>query len=420
MVSQFKNTVNKIKPNTLKFFKYFILVGLTFFFIFFLVKSASNCSIGFISGYTASTNLINGANASDFYKGEYFALLVQKICPETIDIYSPNPPTYSLMMMPFAGTSFHTAKALWVILSVIFVFFSYLLIKKEYLEKHEHINLVLPLLIFQPLYANFKMGQNYGFLLLMLVLIWYGWKNDKYLIAGIALALMTCLKVGIIWLWPLLVISRQWKIIGIAGITSCTILISSYPLLGSSSWIAFFDDLYVVSKLPAGSVTAYQSIPSIFRHLFTYDPKWNPYPLIELSFLGNVIPQILALGVIFTSLALSLMSKNIHLKISMITIVSVIISPLSLDYHYPFLLLPMAILYPYVLQPKEKSLLIWFLLAFTLIALPIPYTYERLANGILAIFAYPKLYGGIILLGLVLKLMIQEIKLGYFGNQNNQ
>lgn len=190
-------------------------------------------------------------------------------------------------------------------------------------------------------------------------------------------------------------------------------------MLGSSSWIAFFDDLYVVSKLPAGSVTAYQSIPSIFRHLFTYDPKWNPYPLIELSFLGNVIPQILALGVIFTSLALSLMSKNIHLKISMITIVSVIISPLSLDYHYPFLLLPMAILYPYVRQPKEKNLLIWFLFAFTLIALPIPYTYERLANGILAIFAYPKLYGGIILLGLVLKLMIQEIKLGYFGNQNN-
>ena len=77
-----------------------------------------------------------------------------------------------------------------------------------------------------------------------------------------------------------------------------------------------------------------------------------------------------------------------------------IISPVSLDYHYTILLLPILMLVAWI--RNNPSFLLWILLLIfvALIAVDAPYSSPRISGGGWAILAYPKLYGAIGLLGL--------------------
>jgi len=77
-----------------------------------------------------------------------------------------------------------------------------------------------------------------------------------------------------------------------------------------------------------------------------------------------------------------------------------IISPVSLDYHYTILLLPILMLVAWI--RNNPSFLLWILLLIfvALIAVDTPYSSPRISRGGWAIFAYPKLYGAIGLWGL--------------------
>ena len=101
--------------------KVIILAALLSFFVFYVVYKAPNCSVGFISGYTAAVNLIKGEPVAQFYKSGYFINSVQEICPGTIDIYTPNIPTYSLMMVPLSIFSYSTAKIIWTCINLLFL-----------------------------------------------------------------------------------------------------------------------------------------------------------------------------------------------------------------------------------------------------------------------------------------------------------
>ena len=77
-----------------------------------------------------------------------------------------------------------------------------------------------------------------------------------------------------------------------------------------------------------------------------------------------------------------------------------IISPVSLDYHYTISLLPIFILISWVLKNQSRTVWAALILFIILIAAYIPYTSTKVTDGWLAILAYPKLYGAIGLLGL--------------------
>jgi hypothetical protein len=82
-------------------------------------------------------------------------------------------------------------------------------------------------------------------------------------------------------------------------------------------------------------------------------------------------------------------------------IAGVILSPVSLDYHYTILLLPILLLIAWI--RKNPSILLWILLLIfvVLITADTPYTSSRISGGGWAVFAYPKLYGAIGLWGVI-------------------
>jgi hypothetical protein len=84
----------------------------------------------------------------------------------------------------------------------------------------------------------------------------------------------------------------------------------------------------------------------------------------------------------------------------MFIIGGILISPASLDYHYVLLLLPLVIFINWLRHNPSKPFGVLLIVIYLLIAVYLPYTSEKVTGGFWAIFAYPKLYGAVGLLGL--------------------
>ena len=141
---------------------------------------------------------------------------------------------------------------------------------------------------------------------------------------------------------------------------------------------------------------------SFFRHLFVYDEQWNPGPLVDLPRVGVVLSWIGAIVLLGVSTAVALMRRHADLLFAAFVLLGLVLSPVSLDYHYVMALLSIALL----LSHWQYRMVSWGGLTLTvgaiLIAVDLPYRSAELADGAWALLAYPKLYGALLLWGLAL------------------
>jgi hypothetical protein len=130
--------------------------------------------------------------------------------------------------------------------------------------------------------------------------------------------------------------------------------------------------------------------------------QWNSEPVINLPVLGQILSTLSILIILVVISFKAYQLKKSDLAFGVFVVTGLIISPVSLDYHYTIILLPIFILIKWIL--KNQSRIVWaaLILFIILIAAYIPYTSPKVNNGWLAIFAYPKLYGAIGLTGLFL------------------
>ncbi len=128
--------------------------------------------------------------------------------------------------------------------------------------------------------------------------------------------------------------------------------------------------------------------------------QWNPEPVINLPVLGRVLSTLSIMIVLIIISFKAYQLKKSDLAFGAFVVAGLILSPVSLDYHYTIILLPIFILIKWIL--KNQSRIVWaaLILFIILIAAYIPYTSTKVSDGWLAIFAFPKLYGAIGLTGL--------------------
>jgi hypothetical protein len=159
---------------------------------------------------------------------------------------------------------------------------------------------------------------------------------------------------------------------------------------------------------PERGVTAYQTVSSFFSHLFIYEAHWNPEPLITAGWLGEgliwlVTAILLIVSCVWVGKTVLPHRFTRDLHFAIFTILSVILSPLALDYHYPLLLLPIGVVLAWIIRSwttgNRWSVVIFGLWAMAVFAIgaDLPYRSPRLTVGIWALLAYPKLYGALLL-----------------------
>lgn len=374
---------------------------LAVYFIFFVVTNASRSTNGFLAYYTASKLLAEGEDVSRFYDDDWFSSNVKRFVPEVYEIYNVNMPTTSLIMLPLAKFDYSTARIIWTIFNFIILFVAVLFLIQKFNYKEFWVPLILILFLsYHPLYVNFLLGQAYILIFCLLIVAWYAYVSENEKLLGVAIGLIFILKSTSFIFWLFLLMQRRWRSLVWGFATMLIIIILSLPWIGFDAWQTYAGKIKDFVSNPSLSVSAYQTIHSFFHHLTTFNKEWNPEPLFNLPLLGNLISIFSVLIIATISSLIAFKQNKSKMTFGIFVIAGLIISPVSLDYHYTILLLPILMLVSWIRNNPSILLRILLLIFVALIAADTPYSSPRISGGGLAILAYPKLYGAIGLLGL--------------------
>jgi len=394
-MSFFSNILDKIVVFRLQIL-WVIATALSIYFLHFSFKNASQPSHGFASYYTASNLLIKGESAVEFYNDDWFSSKVEEYVPGVYEIYLVNMPTTALIFLPIANFNYKTAKIIWTIFNLLFLSVVIALIINR--MKYEGIWLPLVLILFlsfQPLYANITFGQVYVFIFCLLILAWFVYESGNEKLLGIILGLVFILKTAGIILLILLALKKKWKSLVWVFVTIVFLFAATLPIFGLDPWFAYFNKVLDYTSSPTLSVTAYQTIHSCFHHFFIFDAQWNPDPLINLPIIGKSLTIVFTILILVITIFSVIKNKKSDLAFGTIMIAGIMLNPASIDYHYMLMLIPILVIINWLIKTPSIGLWILFVISYLLIAASLPYISPKITGGLLAVFAYPKLYGAL-------------------------
>jgi hypothetical protein len=371
---------------------------------------------GFVAYYTASKILIDRSEELEHvYDNAWFrARTDQAGFTQIHDIYNTQPPTMSVMMAPFAWMPPVCARVVWVLFSVV-LWIAGLGVLAKSLGLFEGRSAIDPLLVlsamttgYSPIRDNLRHGQCYTllFFLLCLALLFALRQGPRSAyVAGIPLGLMLVFKTAGVWLWPLLLLSRRWRVLLGAVATALIAVFLASPWIGWSVWRAYFHEVPRLALDPSRYATAYQTLTSLMGHLFVFDSRWSPAPVVNASALSTLL-EILVRGVVLVvSLRVQrLDSRDIGartLSLGMLTSLIVTMAPVAEGYHY-VLVLPALVIAIWDAAGARVGPRSWLVLATITLLLTLPLHYVAapfLQTGWRVVFAYPRVFGAFLLWG---------------------
>ena len=369
-------------------------------------------SDGFAAYYTAA-RLVRAENAGpQLYDDAWFNDQVDHAVPGIQDIYSPNPPSAALLLMPLSRARYETARTIWILLTVVILAVTLALIVRD-LSLRQPIALIFVsvALASQPLEANMRQGQVYVLLLALATLVWTGCRRCRDGRAGFWLGVMLAVKTAGLALPILFIIRRRWRALVWTALGGLAVSGLTLAWSGLDTWNAYLRVLPRLRHAPYLSVTAYQTTASLFRHLFVFDATWNRAPLLNAPEVATVTTLLVSLALLASTSAFVMVSGELDLSFAALFTLSVLLSPLSLDYHFTLLLLPIAIVLGRLQRTGGVSAGVVLGVAVLLVMSDLPYTSSRLSGGAWALLAYPKLVGTLLLWGVTMWLLRQAAAL---------
>ena len=337
----------------------------------------------------------------DWYSAQVFAETKGAVA----DILSPSPPTLPLLLWPIGWFSGPTLNALWAAanLGAVFLAIQLSLAALKQPTPVSGLSFILigaVTMISAPLHEDIARGQIYIFVLLLHAIVFWAVLQDHDALGGIGLGLLLALKLNGLPIWIVLISLRRWRVLKWAVVCTVAVIMISLLVTSMDVW-----RVYVTRTLPGSvtsptvAVTAYQTINGFFQHLFRFDPAWNPSPLFDAPGLAALASIVISIGLVAITW---LRANRLHLSLALgaAAVLSVVLSPLAEQYHFLVLMAPVTVMVAGWSRFNFRAWA-WFALAIALIVLPLPYKSPELASGPLALLAYPRLYGALIVWALL-------------------
>jgi len=363
-------------------------------------EGGMHASPGFSAAYTAARLVASGAETRRLYADDWFAEQLARYEPTVRDNFS-SPPPGALIALPLAGMEYRAARWVWIGGSVAaFTAAAFWLLTSLGLRGAWMPGFVTLMGVCQPLRENLRHAQIYPLLFAIAVCAWRGTATRRAWGGGASLAALLATRFALPFLWLEALLARRFMTLAWGTAALLAIALATLPWSGVAAWTAFARHAADLAARPLSGVTAYQTLPSFARHLFRYDPIVHPRPLLAAPALAALVEFGGAAILLGGGGLIALRRENSDLSFAAFVIVSLVLSPFSLDYHYLLALLPLALLAGRC--ARQGGIGAWALLAvaYFLIAADLPYRSPRLRDGAWALLAYPKLYGALLLWGL--------------------
>ena len=357
----------------------------------FAIFSAGSITHGFVSYYTASRLLVSGELGPDAYDDEWFNAAVKRETATNIrEIFTPNPPTMSLMALPLVGFNAQAARAIWLIASLLaFIISIAALVKYQALRNRDvPIAVVLLMMLSPAVFTNLRIGQGYLLVFALFTAASLSLIKGRDRIAGVCLGMLLALKTSGVALVFLLLARRRWMALSAAAITALALAIAITPFIDADMWWIYPSQVRDYVARPASSVTAYQTTLSLFRRLCVVDPQWNPLPAANCAPIAFVIPTLLigaatALTVFLAATFGASPQRYPETWVAAGATLSVLSLPAVAEPHFVLLAMPLALLQLNVFELAAIA---------ALLIVPLELTAERFTTGWWVLLAYPRLY----------------------------
>lgn len=373
-----------------------------------------NQTHGFAAYYTGAWLLVHG-RIDQLYDPVLFNAAMQLSGIAGIsDIYDANAPILAVLTTPLGWWPPLTARAVWLWFN-LGLLVAVIGCAARLFGKITLVSASLAaaaLLLYGPLNENFRLGQMYlPFLLAALAMLVVNGSCG----AGITLALQLSLKLYYGFFGLVAGFYRpKVALVGVGLVAGVAILL--LPWLTPALWLDYVRLASGFNQRPYVGVTAYQTINGFFSHLFRYDAEWNPAPIANLPALAGWLSTAASLALaVITGLAIwksgkpaakswRLNPRNWQISLALAFCLAPLLAPAAEEYHFTILALPLLIGARQWLaaRPFRRSELAAGMLAIGLLAPSWPYK-SWPAEGWAALVAYPRLYGSLILWGLLIK-----------------
>jgi len=300
--------------------------------------------------YTAAVLTEKRAPLREFYDWVWFQRQIHYTgIDHQLGGYIPHTPVTMLPFLPLTAFSPQRAKQVWLLLQMALLAASISLLARISRLPKLHV-LVLCLLSYSALSANFRLGQYYIFLLWLLVAGFYCLLRGRETAGGALLGLIFALKLYTAPFALYFVARRQWRaLLGFLGAVGCLSLIAVVLFGWSDVW--FFMNT-VMARAIDGSVNdpynpGWRSMTAFLRRTFVAEPELNPYPRWNVPaafFFLRTAYTLAVLGISLVALANNRRDRESQ-ALAWFVIVLFVLSPNEASYHFVLLAAPIALLY---------------------------------------------------------------------------
>jgi hypothetical protein len=380
-------------------------LGVVFLIVAVRLVPAARNDVSFAAFYTAARVFVDQpANLSRIYDNDWFNDQVhQHGFPHLDDIYNVNPPTLGVALMPLAAVRPAVGRWAWPALNLVALVAGVALLLRAF---EIPLRWLLPVVaiaaLTEPVAQHFERNQIYLILFALVCVMVSAWVAGRRGAAGAMLGTLVGGKTACGWFALERLFCRDWRTIGAAMASAAVIVAASLAVAGTQVWTAYVVHLPYLATAPQRYVTAYQTVTSLFGHLFVFDARWNRSPIVDVPVLATALTAL----VVLASLGLSIRYDAPRqagfdaraLSIAMGLSLVVANAPLGEDYHY-VLVLPSLFIAWWALVRRSAAAASWAWLGLATLALVAPWDYKNpaLNGGAWALLAYPRVYGSYLL-----------------------
>jgi hypothetical protein len=400
----------------------------------------------FSAYYTAARLTIQGQAGLGFCEGWFFEQQRALGFGDRADFFCPNPPTAALALVPVAWLPPALARYAWVAVDLAMIGALLLLCwrlvgrlndektngrndekakgRNDQWTKRSTTGLVFGLwslvfgprslvlgpltyaaiaavvvALFRPLHAELRAGQVYTLLALCYTLWLYGFVAGRDRVCSAALAALALLKLAGWPLWLLMIAARRWRGLGWAIGCGVGAGLLTLPLFGLDFWEDYlFRQAPAISANPIYAVPAFQTLASLLRELFVFDPRWSPRPLVDAPWLATLLWWVAALALLGATLRLARRQPTTAALALLCLVVP--LQPAGEQYHYTLLLgvVLVVLLAPNAWGRQRPWAIVGVASGLALLIVPAYFLATEAWSGWpWALLAYPRMYGALLL-----------------------
>ncbi len=336
-----------------------------------------------------------------------------------------NPPFTAILVMPFTSLPFPQAKDVYrAFLHLFYIAIIVLVLGADqaYRRYPQWVLIATLALCMEPAYTSITSGQVDIPILLALYLGYWAFKRDHPILAGCAIAVATMIKLSPVLLLVYFLYKRQFKVV-IAGVVAVAVLLAlGVVVTGADDWIYFAREILPI--LSQGSTQfENQTLAGLFYGLFL-----TPLSLFSLQPMPSLaIPKVLTwltiggMGLLMLKLFWPLGKDTLReglrfdLEFSLGIVALLLASTVAWQHYYVWLLLPLATLLrsdvrewltarEYIVGAAAFGLSVGLILFPISIFFSWPVDFYA-AHWEMRLLFWAKLYGGLILFGLLASLL---------------